>query len=323
MADDPYGDIMAEEMVNSERQLSRGLPPKQVSKLFRTSLAGSTINNNNNNNDNSNDAAAGVSLTQRNGHLRRLYLKEKLRRAVLSMHKPKQEEHQQHQQHQQQRQTEQVESSADSKDASDSTLEQELRQQIQQESQTEALQGKVKEVTTMLEQAFGKHFTPTTTGGYPLEVRIQNLSYSAMRRNNNNHDDGDAAGNIQTVYNTSFLFKMNRYLRKVTRCQARQRKTLPSSSGEPFYMLHDINLVIQPGKQYLILGPPASGKTSLLKAIAGLIPTPTPKDPETLQGTIWYNGKTLKVCFVFLFACCHSPKKEKDSQSKSFAFENA
>ena len=37
-------------------------------------------------------------------------------------------------------------------------------------------------------------------------------------------------------------------------------------------ILHDINLVFSPGQCYLILGPPASGKTTLLQAIAGRLP---------------------------------------------------
>jgi energy-coupling factor transporter ATP-binding protein EcfA2 len=76
--------------------------------------------------------------------------------------------------------------------------------------------------------------------------------------------------------------------------------------------LEDINLVIQPGKQYLLLGPPGSGKSTLLKTIAGLIRHDEDDDVgqiststsiniqinnvhPSLQGEILYNGRSLKV----------------------------
>jgi ABC-type multidrug transport system ATPase subunit len=56
-------------------------------------------------------------------------------------------------------------------------------------------------------------------------------------------------------------------------------------------VLNDISLNFVPGKMYLILGPPASGKTSLLKAVAGRLST---AHGETIQGEVKYNGLCLE-----------------------------
>lgn len=45
--------------------------------------------------------------------------------------------------------------------------------------------------------------------------------------------------------------------------------------------------MFEPGKSYLVLGPPNSGKTTLLKAIAGRLRVPA---NGTLEGSITYNG---------------------------------
>jgi ABC-type glutathione transport system ATPase component len=71
---------------------------------------------------------------------------------------------------------------------------------------------------------------------------------------------------IQTVYNASCVYSAYKWLRRVSQCEAK-----PSTDLPPKFVLEDINLVIQPGKQYLVLGPPGSGKSTLLKTIAGLI----------------------------------------------------
>jgi hypothetical protein len=67
-------------------------------------------------------------------------------------------------------------------------------------------------------------------------------------------------------------------------------------------VLSGINLVLKPGKTYVVLGPPGSGKTSLLQAVSGRLPNrkssltgkPVQGRPHVL-GRIEYNGVSIEV----------------------------
>ena len=69
-------------------------------------------------------------------------------------------------------------------------------------------------------------------------------------------------------------------------------------------ILHNIDLVLKPGKVYLILGPPGCGKTSLLKCIAGLLPNAAaygaePKKHQSYQsGRVEFNGVATEVSSI-------------------------
>lgn len=73
---------------------------------------------------------------------------------------------------------------------------------------------------------------------------------------------------------------------------------------EKKWILQDINLILKPGKTYLVMGPPSCGKTSLLKAVAGLLKA------EGEGGKIEYNGVSRKVSscvcneILLLCPCC-------------------
>nr|QVT92295.1 ABC transporter [Salvia miltiorrhiza] len=59
---------------------------------------------------------------------------------------------------------------------------------------------------------------------------------------------------------------------------------LPSRK-KPLPILHDVSGIIKPGRMTLLLGPPSSGKTTLLLALAGKL------DPELkVSGKVTYNG---------------------------------
>ena len=105
---------------------------------------------------------------------------------------------------------------------------------------------------------------------------------------------------IQTVGNLGCIFKLYATTREIRRAgsfdAARAAKAKQRTSR---HILKDINLCLQAGKLYLVLGPPSSGKTSLLKAIASLLPDAKcvdsgedadPTKEATMSGSITYNG---------------------------------
>ena len=98
---------------------------------------------------------------------------------------------------------------------------------------------------------------------YPVQVRLQNVTYQAKQAVSGNK--------IPTVYNTSLLYPIykswKRYRKEGWRAAWHQMWDKPEY--KTVNILQDIDLVLQPGRSYLVLGPPASGKTSLLKVIAG------------------------------------------------------
>lgn len=60
------------------------------------------------------------------------------------------------------------------------------------------------------------------------------------------------------------------------------------SSSKQIVLLDEINAILSPGRMTLLLGPPSSGKSILMKTLAGLAP-PT----AHIEGSITYNGHTL------------------------------
>jgi ABC transporter len=110
-----------------------------------------------------------------------------------------------------------------------------------------------------------------------VEVRVTNFYYSVKIDPNTNK--------IMTVYNSSFLHNSYAYLKHM----AQGRKKPPKVER---VILQDITLTLQPGRMYLLLGPPGSGKTSLLKAIAGRLPF---ENAETTGGSVQYNGLSIEV----------------------------
>ncbi|KAH6757589.1 hypothetical protein C2S51_038737 [Perilla frutescens var. frutescens] len=65
-------------------------------------------------------------------------------------------------------------------------------------------------------------------------------------------------------------------------------RILPSRK-KPLPILHDVSGIIKPGRMTLLLGPPSSGKTTLLLALAGKL------DPGLkVSGRVTYNGHEMK-----------------------------
>ena len=125
-----------------------------------------------------------------------------------------------------------------------------------------------------------------------MEVRLRGVSYRVPR-----FDDGSGKNRIHTIFNSSMLYTISKFL-KGLRASGR-RGGQPEKRILVKEVLSDINLVLRPKRMYLVLGPPLSGKTSLLKAIAGLLPRGTFKagsksggyvEESYLSGQVVYNN---------------------------------
>jgi ABC-type multidrug transport system fused ATPase/permease subunit len=77
-----------------------------------------------------------------------------------------------------------------------------------------------------------------------VEIRIKDLNYCVVVN--------PAVSKIQTVFNQSLSYKFWKWVKRVWQGQRRPEKQMK-------YVLENINLVLKPGKMYLVLGPPASG----------------------------------------------------------------
>jgi len=115
-----------------------------------------------------------------------------------------------------------------------------------------------------------------------LEIRLKNFSFKVPSRANCPDKDG-----IATV--ATPLYKMKATLKKYLLYHKREKKEKQVTN-----VLSNVNLVLKPGKMYLVLGPPQSGKTSLLKAIGGSLPQgdfPSGyKEKKYLTGQVIYNN---------------------------------
>ena len=120
-----------------------------------------------------------------------------------------------------------------------------------------------------------------------VEIRLQNVSYRVPSL-----DNGSGKRRIETVYNTSILYKIHKLLRRLKK----SKDTNAPKTRSITKVLTDVNLVLKPQKMYLVLGPPLSGKTSLLKAIAGLLPQGvfpsgySSENKKFLTGRVLYNN---------------------------------
>lgn len=118
-----------------------------------------------------------------------------------------------------------------------------------------------------------------------MEIRLKDVSYKVPSL-----DDGSGSNKIQTIYNTSAVYT----IRKCVEWLTTSKKNRPEKKKMVTNVLSDINLVLKPKCMYLVLGPPLSGKTSLLKAIAGMLPqgefSSGYPDKKHLTGQILYNN---------------------------------
>jgi ABC-type multidrug transport system fused ATPase/permease subunit len=153
---------------------------------------------------------------------------------------------------------------------------QELRAEVELEMDKDTESAKIREINNI-----GKEFQESLKGydEFPLEVRLNNVTYTVPV--------DEAKKKIMTVYNASCLYPAIQAGRRLWNRERKANKVVGSKN-----VLTNISLVLKPGRQYLVLGPPRSGKSTLLRAIAGLV---HPNKDERMEGSISYNGRTLAV----------------------------
>lgn len=157
----------------------------------------------------------------------------------------------------------------------DASFIKECQAEVNEEMDKDTESAKIQEINGIV----GTKFQPLISHQPPLEVRMEDVTYTVRV--------DETSRKIKTVYNSSILYLLNNFVKRVWKCQPREKK-------EPTFqkVLAGINLVFKPGRQYLILGPPGAGKSTLLKAITDHLQL---KKDETLTGHISYNGRTLQV----------------------------
>lgn len=112
-----------------------------------------------------------------------------------------------------------------------------------------------------------------------VEIRLKDFNYRVNVDPNHNK--------IRTLYNQSMTYTAWTFIKRLFRGEP--RKEIHTTC-----VLQNVTLNFEPGKMYLVLGPPQSGKTTLLKAVAGRLST---ANGERIEGSILYNGLSLKVRF--------------------------
>ena len=135
-----------------------------------------------------------------------------------------------------------------------------------------------------------------------VEVRLKNVSYHVPIRTD--------VPSITTVRNQSVCYWFYSFLVRLSSIIAHNNDaeegvtTTAIASYKLKQVLQDRNLVLHPGKTYIVLDPPECGKTSLLKLIAGRLVSSknyvanNEKNATTrkqITGNIEFNGLTIKV----------------------------
>lgn len=99
-----------------------------------------------------------------------------------------------------------------------------------------------------------------------MSLRVKNGSFKVIQKINPDDKEKTASQRIETVLNgapvQSLWSKISRIL----------RGDLAGMETKETYPIKDINLFFEQGKTYLVLGAPRSGKSTLLRMIADILP---------------------------------------------------
>jgi len=160
----------------------------------------------------------------------------------------------------------------------DADLVRELREEVERELGLDGISAKLREIQRLFRYYGDSVDLHMGLEQYPLEVRVDNFSVAVPVP--------QSTGRIQNLYTSSFLFPLVNCVKRLSRGEPAIRDS-PRKT-----ILKNISLVFQPGRSYLLLGPPGSGKTSLLKTIAGLL---NRSNAPCCGGFISFNGRKLEV----------------------------
>lgn len=130
-----------------------------------------------------------------------------------------------------------------------------------------------------------------------LSLRIKDGNFKFIERMDESEARKDPGQRIETVYNGAPIQSTFQRLKRLVTCNKEDLKTIEH------YPLKNINLNFEQGKTYLVLGAPRSGKSSLLRMIAGILPED--KD-HVVEGTVAINKvspKTKQVVWSNLVGC--------------------
>lgn len=210
--------------------------------------------------------------TDRRDHFHKLYLKRKIRNSMVALRSLEVEGS-----------VSDLEGAAVSGEEDerieDTELFDELKAQVEEEIDKADVGNKIVETNKILHDFY--RYAKLGLKILPLEVRMKDFTFSVPITAD--------AGKVKTVYNSSFFYTATKFLQRAMRCEKKQSNIVGSKN-----ILQDINLVLKPGRMYLLLGPPASGKSTLLRAMTGNL-HPNKSNHEKVTGAIEYNGRTLKV----------------------------
>jgi ABC-type multidrug transport system ATPase subunit len=99
-------------------------------------------------------------------------------------------------------------------------------------------------------------------------VKVKGGSFAVTQYIDESNPNAKRKPKIATVYTTGPVGVLHQKLKRIWRTKSLCDKM----SNREKYVMKDVNLSFEAGKTYLVLGAPQSGKSTLLKMIAGILP---------------------------------------------------
>lgn len=116
--------------------------------------------------------------------------------------------------------------------------------QSSEERKVQEVSGRIREVLQLLDEYKSVSWNSKSV---PVEVRLDDLTYTVFISQNEK---------VKTVFNASCFYSIFKAYKRYVKREVQVRQELT-----PKKVLDRINLVLKPGKMYLLLGPPRSGES--------------------------------------------------------------